>query len=207
MAVNDVYLRPDAGDGANGVRLRPDDPDGGLPFIPYTSAALIVSLALSWQPDAGAQNPTRSGFIVQTVSAPDEPPRQSNVNQSTILQQWETPPWRAQAASPIVPQVAPEAQVFKSQPIAIQIAAWTTEYAQVPRLQNYPWEEVAPTPPTPAPPAAQNTGSAGGGGGFQRQTGKINREHRLLEIERALEKTDEQDLTDILSMIAKTWVH
>jgi len=62
-------------------------------------------------------------------------------------------------------------------------------------------------PAVVVPPAAQNTGSAGGGGGFQRQTGKINREHRLLEIERALEKTDEQDLTDILSMIAKTWVH
>lgn len=27
MATNDVYLRPDAGDGANGVRLRPDGPD------------------------------------------------------------------------------------------------------------------------------------------------------------------------------------
>jgi hypothetical protein len=27
MATNDVYLRPDAGDGANGVRLRPDAPD------------------------------------------------------------------------------------------------------------------------------------------------------------------------------------
>lgn len=27
MATNDVYLRPDAGDGTNGVRLRPDAPD------------------------------------------------------------------------------------------------------------------------------------------------------------------------------------
>lgn len=27
MATNDVYLRPDAGDGENGVRLRPDAPD------------------------------------------------------------------------------------------------------------------------------------------------------------------------------------
>lgn len=29
MATNDVYLRPDAGDGTNGVRLRPDGPDAG----------------------------------------------------------------------------------------------------------------------------------------------------------------------------------
>ena len=29
MATNDVYLRPDAGDGTNGVRLRPDGPDSG----------------------------------------------------------------------------------------------------------------------------------------------------------------------------------
>lgn len=29
MAVNDVYLRQDAGDGTNGVRLRPDAPDAG----------------------------------------------------------------------------------------------------------------------------------------------------------------------------------
>jgi len=29
MATNDVYLRPDAGDGTNSVRLRPDAPDSG----------------------------------------------------------------------------------------------------------------------------------------------------------------------------------
>lgn len=32
MATNDVFLRPDAGDGTNGVRLRPDAADGGTNY-------------------------------------------------------------------------------------------------------------------------------------------------------------------------------
>ena len=47
MAVNDVYLRPDAGDGANGVRLRQDAPDIGA--VNYTLAGALGSYTLSGQ--------------------------------------------------------------------------------------------------------------------------------------------------------------
>lgn len=46
MATNDVFLRPDAGDGTNGVRLRQDAPDSGGA---YSITALHGTYALSGQ--------------------------------------------------------------------------------------------------------------------------------------------------------------
>jgi len=44
MATNDVYLRPDAGDGTNGVRLRPDAPDGASGSRPLAYMLSAISL-------------------------------------------------------------------------------------------------------------------------------------------------------------------
>ena len=61
MATNDVYLRPDAGDGANGVRLRPDGPSGGVNYVlscsagayAYTGIAATLSLSRNLQLSKG----------------------------------------------------------------------------------------------------------------------------------------------------------
>ncbi len=46
MATNDVYLRPDAGDGVNGVRLRPDAPDaGGVSLTPDVGLVTLTGYA------------------------------------------------------------------------------------------------------------------------------------------------------------------
>ena len=46
MATNDVYLRPDAGDGTNGVRLRPDAADAGG-TVNYTLVCAVGAYAYS----------------------------------------------------------------------------------------------------------------------------------------------------------------
>ena len=58
MATNDVYLRPDAGDGTNGARLRTDAPDAGgsnaalawteQDDVSALAAAVSQSAALTW---------------------------------------------------------------------------------------------------------------------------------------------------------------
>lgn len=53
MATNDVYLRPDAGDGTNGVRLRIDAPDSAAIYVSAagysagTSTAILTAAAIS----------------------------------------------------------------------------------------------------------------------------------------------------------------
>ena len=43
MATNDVFLRQDAGDGTNGVRLRPDAPDSVAYTLPGAAGTYVVS--------------------------------------------------------------------------------------------------------------------------------------------------------------------
>lgn len=62
MATNDVYLRPDAGDGTNSVRLRPDGPSGGVSYTlalaagsyTYTGIAAQLTVARNLPLAAGA---------------------------------------------------------------------------------------------------------------------------------------------------------
>jgi hypothetical protein len=71
MATNDVYLRPDAGDGANGVRLRPDGPDSGSP-VNYTlvcAAGAYVYSGSAASLVVGRTLPLATGTYVYTGQA------------------------------------------------------------------------------------------------------------------------------------------
>ena len=49
MATNDIYLRPDAGDGTNGVRLRTDAPSGGGSPVNYALTCAVGSYTIAGQ--------------------------------------------------------------------------------------------------------------------------------------------------------------
>ena len=71
MATNDVYLRPDAGDGTNGVRLRTDaaDSGGAVAYTLVCAAGAYVYTGVAANLVVGRNLPLETGAYVYTGQA------------------------------------------------------------------------------------------------------------------------------------------
>lgn len=106
MAVNDVYLRPDAGDGPNGVRLRPDAPDSAGGAAPnFQSGSVAADIRYSPRANqSGVMNVSAAGLLtvlsVVTATISVRPPTYVKYVQIPPPQLWVAPNLAVGMAAP-----------------------------------------------------------------------------------------------------------